>query len=116
MNAWKPVLFATTLVLQAQAPASKAEAATEKRLRRDVTYLAAPERKGRGNGYPDVESVWRRAGVKPDMLERLAATAIQSWTRPPGASKANSRPSASRLRSSASPSSPRWFASEGRPP
>jgi error-prone DNA polymerase len=26
----------------------------------------------RGNGYPDVESVWRRAGVKPDTLERLA--------------------------------------------
>ncbi len=26
----------------------------------------------RGNGYPDVESVWRRAGIKPDALERLA--------------------------------------------
>jgi len=26
----------------------------------------------RGNGYPDVESLWRRAGVKPDTLERLA--------------------------------------------
>ncbi len=60
MNAWKPVLFATTLVLQAQAPASKAEAATEKRLRRDVTYLAAPERKGRGNGYPELDQAARR--------------------------------------------------------
>ena len=26
----------------------------------------------RGNGYPDVESLWRRAGVQPDTLERLA--------------------------------------------
>ena len=26
----------------------------------------------RGNGYPDVESLWRRAGVHPDTLERLA--------------------------------------------
>ena len=26
----------------------------------------------RGNGYPDVESLWRRAGVRPDALERLA--------------------------------------------
>ncbi|SED88582.1 error-prone DNA polymerase [Rhodobacter sp. 24-YEA-8] len=26
----------------------------------------------RGNGYPDVESVWRRAGLRPDVLDRLA--------------------------------------------
>jgi error-prone DNA polymerase len=26
----------------------------------------------RGNGYPDVESLWRRAGVQPATLERLA--------------------------------------------
>ena len=26
----------------------------------------------RGNGYPDVESLWLRAGVRPDALERLA--------------------------------------------
>ena len=26
----------------------------------------------RGNGYSDVESIWRRAGVRPDVLERLA--------------------------------------------
>lgn len=26
----------------------------------------------RGNGYSDVESLWRRAGVRPDVLERLA--------------------------------------------
>ncbi|MFZ1345783.1 MAG: error-prone DNA polymerase [Tabrizicola sp.] len=34
----------------------------------DAAWIKA----ARGNGYPDVESVWRRAGVKPDMLERLA--------------------------------------------
>lgn len=34
----------------------------------DATWIAA----ARGNGYPDVESLWRRAGVRPDALERLA--------------------------------------------
>ncbi len=28
--------------------------------------------KCRGNGYPDVESLWLRAGIKPEILERLA--------------------------------------------
>jgi len=34
----------------------------------DADWIVA----ARGNGYPDVESLWRRAGVKPDTLERLA--------------------------------------------
>jgi len=34
----------------------------------DAGWIAA----ARGNGYPDVESLWRRAGVHPDTLERLA--------------------------------------------
>jgi error-prone DNA polymerase len=34
----------------------------------DAAWIAA----ARGNGYPDVESLWRRAAVKPDALERLA--------------------------------------------
>jgi error-prone DNA polymerase len=34
----------------------------------DASWIAA----ARGNGYPDVESLWRRAGVHPDTLERLA--------------------------------------------
>jgi error-prone DNA polymerase len=34
----------------------------------DAGWIAA----ARGNGYPDVESLWRRAGVQPDTLERLA--------------------------------------------
>ena len=34
----------------------------------DAAWITA----ARGNGYPDVESLWRRAGVQPDTLERLA--------------------------------------------
>ncbi|RUS61022.1 DNA polymerase III subunit alpha [Pseudorhodobacter sp. E13] len=34
----------------------------------DAHWIAA----ARGNGYPDVESLWRRAGIRPDTLERLA--------------------------------------------
>ncbi|MFD1483162.1 error-prone DNA polymerase [Paracoccus nototheniae] len=34
----------------------------------DAVWIIA----ARANGYPDVESVWRRAGVRPDTLERLA--------------------------------------------
>ncbi|AWD23629.1 error-prone DNA polymerase [Fuscovulum blasticum] len=34
----------------------------------DADWIVA----ARGNGYPDVESLWRRAGVAPDTLERLA--------------------------------------------
>ncbi len=34
----------------------------------DASWIAA----ARGNGYTDVESVWRRAGVLPQALERLA--------------------------------------------
>ena len=34
----------------------------------DAAWIAA----ARGNGYVDVESLWRRAGVGPDALERLA--------------------------------------------
>ena len=34
----------------------------------DADWIVA----ARGNGYPDVESLWRRAAVTPDKLERLA--------------------------------------------
>jgi error-prone DNA polymerase len=34
----------------------------------DAEWIVA----ARGNGYPDVESLWRRAGAGPDVLERLA--------------------------------------------
>jgi error-prone DNA polymerase len=34
----------------------------------DAAWITA----ARANGYPDVESLWRRAGIAPDTLERLA--------------------------------------------
>jgi error-prone DNA polymerase len=34
----------------------------------DAIWIAA----ARGNGYPDIDSLWRRAGVHPNALERLA--------------------------------------------
>lgn len=34
----------------------------------DADWITA----ARGNGYPDVESLWRRAGIAPSVLERLA--------------------------------------------
>ncbi|MDV7272068.1 error-prone DNA polymerase [Thioclava sp. A2] len=34
----------------------------------DARWIVA----ARANGYPDVESLWRRAGVRPETLERLA--------------------------------------------
>jgi len=34
----------------------------------DATWLTA----ARGNGYQDVEAVWRRAGIGPAMIERLS--------------------------------------------
>ncbi|WLT30365.1 M20/M25/M40 family metallo-hydrolase [Geothrix sp. PMB-07] len=64
MRSWMPLLFAATLVAPvqalAQAPASKADQAAEQRLRKDVTFLAAPELKGRGNGYPELDVVAKR--------------------------------------------------------
>jgi len=36
--------------------------------REDADWIKA----ARGNGYQDVESLWRRAGIRADMLERLA--------------------------------------------
>jgi len=55
MKRWQPALFAASLAVQAQAPAE-----VEARLRRDVTFLAAPELKGRGNGYPELDTAAAR--------------------------------------------------------
>ena len=60
MGSWIHALFAATLMAHAQAPATKAEVAVETRLRRDVTFLASPELKGRGNGYPELDVAARR--------------------------------------------------------
>jgi len=60
MACWMPVLFAAALVAPAQPPATKADLAMEARLRKDVAFLASPEMKGRGNGYPELDLVARR--------------------------------------------------------
>jgi hypothetical protein len=60
MGFWIYALSAATLVAPAQAPASKADAEMEARLRKEVSFLAAPELKGRGNGYPELELAARR--------------------------------------------------------
>ena len=59
MRPWTLFLIATSLVAQAPAQVSL-DKATEARLRKDVTFLAAPELKGRGNGYPELEQAARR--------------------------------------------------------
>ena len=59
MRPWTCFLIATSLVAQAPAQASLDKAA-EARLRKDVTFMAAPAQKGRGNGYPELETVARR--------------------------------------------------------
>jgi len=68
MGSWMHALFAAALVAQAQAPVSmpapasvsKADAAMEARLRRNVSFLASPELKGRGNGYPELDQAAQR--------------------------------------------------------
>ncbi len=60
MRSWMPILFAATLVAQSPAPVAKADEAAENRLRQDVTFLASPAMKGRGNGYPELETVAMR--------------------------------------------------------
>lgn len=60
MGSWIHALFAATLMAHAQAPATKAELAVETRLRRDVIFLASPDLKGRGNGYPELDVAARR--------------------------------------------------------
>ena len=66
MGFWLGTLFAVTLVAQAQVQAqvqgavSRADAAAAARLRKDVAFLAAPELKGRGNGYPELDRAAKR--------------------------------------------------------
>lgn len=60
MRSWMPLLSAAALAASAQTPAGKADLAAERRLRKDVAFLAAPELKGRGNGYPELEVAAKR--------------------------------------------------------
>lgn len=61
MRPWKSLVFIPALaaLLAGQTPAD-APARVEARLRRDVTFLASPELKGRGNGYPELEQAAAR--------------------------------------------------------
>jgi len=67
MGPWIPAFLAAALV--AQVPPSGS--VVETRLRRDVTFLASPALKGRGNGYPELEQAaarllreWKALGLK----------------------------------------------------
>ncbi len=53
-------LLACCFIATAPGPVQGSDAAVEARLRRDVTFLASPELKGRGNGYPELEVAARR--------------------------------------------------------
>ena len=60
MGPLTPTLIAAALLALAPPAPPVPDAEVEARLRRDVTYMAAPELKGRGNGYPELETVARR--------------------------------------------------------
>jgi hypothetical protein len=71
MGPWIPAFLAATLM--AQAP-SAPEAAAAARMRRDVAFLASPELKGRGNGYPELDraaahvlKAWKELGLKAEV-------------------------------------------------
>ena len=61
MGPWISAFLAAALVAQVPPSGSAAEG----RLRRDVAFLASPELKGRGNGYPE--------------LDRAAAHILREW-------------------------------------
>ncbi len=58
MSPWTFLLVTASLL--AQSPTAGQEKAAEARLRKDVTYLASPALKGRGNGYPELDQAARR--------------------------------------------------------
>ncbi|WP_243300590.1 M28 family peptidase [Geothrix oryzisoli] len=67
MGPWITAFLAATLVAQAPPAGSTAES----RLRREVAFLASPELKGRGNGYPELDRAaahllreWKALGLK----------------------------------------------------
>ena len=59
MSPWTYFLVAASLLAQAP-PLASVEKQAEARLRKDVTFMAAPAQKGRGNGYPELELVAKR--------------------------------------------------------
>lgn len=60
MSPWTFLLVTASLLAQAQSPTAGQEKAAEARMRKDVTYLASPALKGRGNGYPELDQAARR--------------------------------------------------------
>lgn len=72
MGPWIPAFLALALVAPVAVSASEATVAA--RLRQDVTYLASPGLKGRGNGYPELEQAaqrvlqrWRALGLTAEI-------------------------------------------------
>lgn len=72
MGPWLPALL--TFALVAPVAVSASEATVAARLRQDVTFLAAPDLKGRGNGYPELEQAaqrvlqrWQALGLKAEI-------------------------------------------------
>ncbi|WP_306591678.1 M28 family peptidase [Geothrix sp. 21YS21S-4] len=71
MAPWIPVLLAASFL--AGAPVAQ-ESAAAARMRRDVAFLASPELKGRGNGYPELDRAadriageWKKLGLKAEI-------------------------------------------------
>ena len=75
MGPLTPTLIAAALLALAPPAPPVPDAEVEARLRRDVTYMAAPELKGRGNGYPELETVARR--IEAELKGLGIATQVQ---------------------------------------
>jgi len=78
MRSWKClVLVSAAAALLAAGSSAPNPARVEARLRQDVTFLASPELKGRGNGYPELDraakhiaGALRAMGLKP-LIQRF---------------------------------------------
>ena len=77
MGPLTPTLIAAALLALAPPAPPVPDAEVEARLRRDVTYMAAPELKGRGNGYPELEAVARR--IETELKGLGIATQLQHF-------------------------------------
>ncbi len=77
MGPLTPTLIAAALLALAPPAPPVPDAEVEARLRRDVTYMAAPDMKGRGNGYPELETVARR--IETELKGLGIATQVQHF-------------------------------------
>ena len=76
MMPWTPFLLAAAVAPAPPAPPVP-DAAVAARLQRDVAYLASPELKGRGNGYPELDQVARR--LEQELKALGIATQVQRF-------------------------------------